>query len=285
MSIDTSNARKHLEQEVKQLQKQFKAENKALAIGLRYAFLEANIKKGTGTPPKAGSKRANNGDWITGSAHKVVYKWWDKSGKRFAEHEISSDNWEKELKNRFKTPTHKKNKKTGRMTKEVWQKAKRIIPVRVGNQKKPGTIEPRAMYRKGSTGSLPYSWGGKGLSNYYLRKQWYYKLLDDYSSEVRISPAKFKGEINNDRVLKLLDEGGTTKGSRRLGGYRLVLFPQEDRTLQVGIIKWYKQERPVVTMKPFHIKDKTLARINRVLRRGVRPSTITKEHWKKLGRG
>ena len=65
-AIQTNQATKKLQQSLKDIKKGMEKETKALAKGLYIAMSNASIKKGSGKKPKAGSKKAGNGDWMEG---------------------------------------------------------------------------------------------------------------------------------------------------------------------------------------------------------------------------
>lgn len=271
--VDTSGAINKLKREVNNIKKDMNKETKALSTGLWLAMSNASIKKGTGKKPKIGSKRANGGDWEPGPDLEVTYEANGKIYKSTAEH------WMARLKS--KSSREQYIDKTGK------PRTRRVNPyviTALKNQKKPGTLFKNDLWRKGSKGPLPYSWRGDGLANYYLRKQWRSSIIGD-ETEVRISPAVFKGESNNERVLRLLDTGGTMKGSRRLKGFRLYFrYSRYTGKTDVGIKKEYSKQRPIVRMRGYNLKRQVLARVNRVLKR-VKPSQISKEHWRQLGKG
>lgn len=273
-AVDTKSAINKLKKAVKDAKKDMNNEIKALGKGLYIAMSNASVKKGTGKKPKPGSKRARGEDWGEGPDLKVRY---EANGRIY---ESTAEQWLANL----------KAKNAGResyMDKNGKMRTRRANPYRIvplKNQKKPGTLFKNDLWRKGSKGTLPFSWRGDGLANYYLRKQWNYDI-EDLETEVKISPATFKGENNNERVLKLLDTGGTTKGSRQLKGFRLYFWHDKNSPkTNVGIKREYSKERPTVRIKGFNLKRQVLARVNRVLKR-VKPSQITTQHWRQLGKG
>ncbi len=274
--IDATGATTKLKKAVKDIKRDMANENKALAKGLYIAMSNASIKKGSGKKPKPGSKKAQNGDWKEGPELPVEYTVRGKTYKSTAYHWMarikSKDLRESYVDKNGKTRTHKVH-------------GFNIIKLR--NQKVPGVLIDKELWRKGSTGKLPYSWsnpGKKNLASYYLRKQWTYDS-DEVSAQTQISPAVFKGESNNDRVLRLLDEGGSGKGSRRLLGFKLT-FRYDKRTKKtgVGISKILEDKPKIIHTKGYNMKRQVVARVNRVLKK-VRPSQISNAHWRQIGKG
>lgn len=271
--IDVSGAAAKLNKEITRIQKSMNNETKALSTGIWLAMSNASNRKGTGKKPKPGSKRSRGEDWTEGPDLNVTYEANGKIYKSTAEH------WMARLKS--KSSREQYLDKNG---KKRTRKVNPYVITALKNQKKPGTLFKNDLWRKGSKGALPNSWRGDGLANYYLRRQWR-STIQDNETEVRISPAVFKGETNNERVLRLLDTGGTMKGSRRLKGFRLYFwYNKYTGKTNVGIKKDYSKERPMIRMRGYNLKRQVLARINRVLKK-VRPSQISKEHWRQLGKG
>ena len=275
-SIDISGATNKLKKAVKDVKRNMANENKALAKGLFIAMSNASIKKGSGKKPKPGSRKAQNGDWKEGPGLPVEYTVNRKTYKSTAEHWMAriktKDLRESYIDKNGKTRTHKVHG---------------FYIIKLKTQRAPGVLFDKELWRKGSTGKLPYSWGNPGkknLANYYLRKQWTYDS-DEISAQTKISPAVFKGESNNDRVLRLLDTGGTGKGARRLLGFKLT-FRYDKRTKKtgVGISKILEDKPKVIHVKAYYIKRQVVARVNRVLKK-VRPTQITAQHWRQIGKG
>ena len=99
----------------------------------------------------------------------------------------------------------------------------------------------------------------------------------------KVNVINIKGEKVNDRVLKLLDEGGFMQGSKQLVGFHFVF--QNLKNGRTGIYPLYEYgERPMVRMRGYNIKRQVVGRINRALKH-VRASQITYRHWRQLGRG
>lgn len=274
-SIQTTQATKKLHQCLKNIKKDMEKETKALAKGLYIAVSNASIKKGSGKKPKAGTKKADNGDWMEGPELKVSKMGSDGNYKEIG----TAKEWITKL--RVKTSRETYTDKNGKT------RSRRTSPyniVALKNQKKPGVLFEKEIWRKGSKGNLPYSWKADGLANYYLRKQWLYEVQQMLAT-VKISPATFKGESNNERVLKLLDEGGSGKGSRTLKGFHLSFrYNKRTKKTDVGITKDITKEYKTVKYKGYNIKRQVLTRVNRVLKK-VRPSEISNEHWRQIGKG
>lgn len=250
-------------------------ETKALAKGLYIAMSNASIKKGSGKKPKAGTKKAGNGDWVEGPELEVSTMGSDGNYKPLG----TAKDWISKLKTKTSRETYTdKNGKT---------RSRRTSPyniVALKNQKKPGQLFERDTWRKGSKGKLPYSWKADGLANYYLRKQWNYEV-QQMLAVIHISPATFKGESNNERVLKLLDEGGTGKGSRTLKGFHLSFrYNKRTKKTDVGITKDITKEYKPVKYKGYNMKNQVLSRVNRILKK-VKPSEISTQHWRQIGKG
>ncbi len=251
------------------------SETKALAKGLFIAMSNANYKKGSGKKPKPGSKKAGGENWMNGPELKVSTMGRDGNFKELGK----AKEWITKLRAKTSRETY--------MDKNGKTRSRRTSPyniVALKNQKKPGVLFERDIWRKGSKGALPYSWKMDGLANYYLRKQWLYEV-QQMLAIIKISPATFKGESNNERVLKLLDEGGSGKGSRTLKGFYLSFrYNKRTKKTDVGISKDLTKEHKTIRMKGFQLKRKVLARVNRALKR-VRPSQISNQHWRQLGSG
>lgn len=273
MAIQTQQAQKKLQQSIRQIKKDMAAETKALAKGLYIAMSNANIKKGSGKPPKPGSKKAGNGDWVKGRELKIHYY---VKGKGERWEPVSK--WIDKLKQKNFTETYvAKNGKTRKRRVSNYK----MIPF--GNQHEPLKIFEHEMWRKGSKSGLPYSWGGDGLANYYLRKQWRTEVDDD-TATVRISPARFKGAVNTDKVMQLLNEGGMEKGSKQLIGFLFMFNRLKSGKTGITAVREYAEKRPLVRAKGYNLKKQVVNRINRILKR-VRPTQITNQHWRQIGRG
>ena len=272
MAIQTQQATKKLQQAVKQIKKDMAAETKALAKGLYIAMSNANIKKGSGKPPKPGSKKASNGDWVKGRELKIHY--YTKGGEKW----VPVSEWIDKLKQKNFTETY--TAKNGKPRKRRVSGYK-MIPF--GNQHEPLKIFEHEMWRKGSKGGLPYSWGGDGLANYYLRKQWRTEVDND-TATVRISPAKMEGSKNGDKVLTLLDNGGMEKGSKQLIGFLFMFNRLKNGKTGIMATREYAKDRPLVRTKGYNLKKQVVNRVNRILKR-VRPSQITNQHWRQIGSG
>ncbi|MBQ3349732.1 MAG: hypothetical protein IJG38_04985 [Thermoguttaceae bacterium] len=272
-AINTTAATAKLKKEVEKIKKGMDKETKALGTGLWLAMSNASIKKGTGKKPKPGSKRSRGADWTEGPDLKVTYK---ANGRRY---ESTAEHWLARLKSKSSREQYTdKNGKT--RTRRV--NPYNIIPLK--NQKKPGVLFTNEPWRKGSKGALPYSWRGDGLANYYLREQWR-SAIQGGEAEVRISPAVFKGENNNERVLRLLNLGGSTTGSRKLEGFTLYFWHNKATgKTDVGIRKNYSKTKPHIRMKGYNLKRQVLTRVNRALQ-NAKPSEISKQQWRQLGKG
>lgn len=274
-TIQTKVAYNKLKQKVKELQREMTKDVKALSKGLFIAAANANIKKGSGVPPKAGSKKATNGDWTEGPELTVSY--YVKNRGKIVE-PISK--WIEKINKKNFVTTY--TDKTGKTRKRKVSSYK-LLPL--GYQREPIKLFAREIWRKGSKGSLPYSWGAPGeknLADYYLRKNWRTEETDR-GVIVRISATKFKGEKVNDRVLKLLDEGGFMQGSKQLIGFHFVF--QNLKNGRTGIYPLYEYgERPMVRMRGYKIKRQVVGRINRALKH-VRASQISTQHWRQIGSG
>lgn len=276
--INTKGAQRKLEKAVKDIKKDMTSETKALAKGIYIAMCNASVKKGKGKTPKAGSKKAENGDWIKGNKLYVVY------GR--SEKKIPVEDWLHHLTDKSVVQEY--------YAKGFKRRKRRVAGyqlIKHAHQKKPDELKTHELWRKGSTGKLPNSWGGDGLANYYIRKKWFWELPTPDEAEVKISPTTFRNEdgkyseANNERVLKLIDEGGTTKGSRHLLGYRLYFTHHGMKHGITGVIpEKIIEDAPMVKIKPFKLKQQVVGRINRVLKK-VKPSQISIQHWRQIGKG
>lgn len=271
-TVQTKAAYKKLQQRVRELKKEMTKEVKALSKGLYIAASNANIKKGKGTPPKLGSKKASNGDWQEGPELTVSY--YTKSGLKT----VPVSTWIEKLKQKNFVTTYKD--KSGKPRKRKVSSYK-LLPL--GNQHEPTKIIEREIWRKGSKGNLPYSWGGSGLIDYYLRKQWRTEETDR-GVIVRLSPARLKGKKNSENVIHLLDEGGMAEGSKQLVGFHFVFTNLKNGRTGIYVLHEYGERRPMVRIRGYGIKRQIVTRINRILKR-VRPSQITNQHWRQIGRG
>lgn len=272
MAIQTQQAQKKLQQAIQRIKKDMAAETKALAKGLYIAMSNANIKKGKGTPPKLGSKKASNGDWTEGPELKVHYR---SQGK---DKWVPVSTWIEKLKQKNFTETYvAKNGKTRKRKVSSYK----ILPW--DRNRDPVTLIEKEIWRKGSKDKLPYSWGGAGLADYYLRKQWRTEVDED-TAVVRISPARMKGSKNGARVMNLLDNGGMEKGSKQLLGFFFLFTNLKSGKTGIYATREYAPKRPIVKSRGYYIKEQVVNRINRILKR-VRPSQITNQHWRQLGRG
>ena len=275
MKVNTNKAQMKLKAAKANVKRDMSKEMQALSKGLYLAMSNANVRKGTGVKPKYGSKRAANGDWKESPELIVEYKvWHGKVVRRPVTY------WIEKLKQKTRTEIYTdKNGKTRR------RKVRPFVTMRMYNQRKEGVLYPSELWRIGSKGQLPYSWGAKGKGNpadYYLRKNWRSKA-NGLEAEVRISPTQLDGDENNERVLKMLDEGGTFKGARKMLGFRLFFrYNKAVQRTEVGIRQYHSRERRTVTIKGYHFKEKTLARINRTLKK-IAPSKIDNQQWRRLG--
>lgn len=272
-AINITGATEKLKKEVEKIKKDMDKQTESLGTGLWLAMSNASVKKGTGKKPKPGSKRSQGEDWTKGPDLKIMYKaggkWRHSTAEYWAAHLKSKSSREQYTDKNGKTRTRKVNPYN-------------IIALR--NQKKPGVVFQNDVWRKGSKGPLPKSWRGDGLANYYLRQQWRSSVQGN-DVEVRISPAIFKGESNNDRVLKLLDTGGTSFGSRKLEGFTLFFWHNKATgKTDVGIRKNYSKMRPTIKIKGYNLKNQVLARVNEALKTR-KPSQISKQEWRQLGKG
>lgn len=278
VSINTYAASVKLDKAITNLKKDMAKENKALAKGLYIAMSNASIKKGKGKQPKIGSKKAENGDWVKGNELYAIY---GKDKKK-----VPVVNWLKKLSE--KNVVERYRAKNGKIRK---RKVAEYRILKAGYQRKPTELKEYELWRKGSNGKLPYSWGGDGLADYYLRRRWAYSNPTPMEAQTMIGPAVFKNEdgkiseADNQRVLKLLDDGGTMKGSRHLVGYELFFTTKGMPPGVTGIIPAkIIEDAPTVRMKPFNLRRQVLTRVNRVLKK-VKPSQITTQHWREIGKG
>lgn len=248
-------------------------ETKALAKGLYIAMSNASIKKGQGGKPKIGSRKASGGNWKQGRELYVEYE------TKYRQIREPVTDWIERLKNKDAVETYVD--KTGKTRR---RKVSKYHVVRLQTQNAPGVFFARDIYRVGSKGTLPFSWGAKGsknLANYYLRKQWRY-TAEQLAAEIRLSPAHFKGEKNNDRVLKLIDEGGTGYGSRTLKGFKIIWRGERNGRQNIGITKIYYDEPRTVTFKAFNLKKQVLKRALKALKK-LKPSQILPSQWRIIG--
>ena len=263
-----------LKAEIRKAKKTMSRETDALAKGLYIAMSNASVKKGQGGKPKLGSKKASGQNWRQGGDLYVEYM----AGHRQIREPVTT--WIERLKNKDAVETY--TDKTGKQRR---RKVSKYNVIRLQSQHAPGVFFEHDVWRVGSKGSLPFSWGAKGdknLANYYLRKQWRY-TAEQLAAEIRLSPAHFKGESGNDRVLRLIDEGGSGKGSRTLLGFEIIFRARQNGRQNIGIKKIYSDPKNI-TFKGFQIKRKVLARANRVLKR-VDPSRILPSQWRQIGSG
>ena len=272
MTIQTQQATKKLQQAIQKIKKDMTAETKALSKGLYIALSNANIKKGKGTPPKPGSKKAANGDWMKGRELKVFYR------SHGTDKQVPVTTWIDKLKqkNFIETYTAKNGKQRKRKVSGY-----KILPW--DRNRDPVKLFEYEMWRKGSKDKLPYSWGGPGLADYYLRRQWRTEVDED-TATVRIGPAKFKGAVNTDKVMQLLNEGGTEKGSKQLLGFYFLFTRLKSGKTGIYATYQYAKDRPIIKARGYNLKNQVVNRINRILKK-VRPSQITNQHWRQIGRG
>lgn len=270
--IQTSQAQKKLQQAIRQIKKDMTAETKALAKGLYIALSNASVKKGKGTAPKLGSKKAGNGDWTEGPELEVHYS------VKGQERREPVSKWIEKLKQKNFTETY--TAKNGKIRKRKVSGYK-ILPWT--RNREPVTLFERELWRKGSKGKLPYSWGGSGLADYYMRRQWRTEIDED-TATVRISPAQFKGAVNREKVMNLIDNGGLEKGSKRLLGFYFIFTRLKSGKTGIYATREYDSERPFYKARGYHIKQQVVNRVNRILKR-VRPSQITTQHWRQIGSG
>lgn len=264
-----------LKKEIKRISGDMAKETNALAKGLYIAMSNANVKKGMGTKPKPGSKKAAGSNWEQGGELTVTYK------VRHHVYTVPVSEWIEKLKNKDATETY-----IDKSGKQRRRKVSKYNVIRLKSQHEPGRFFERDVWRKGSKGALPYSWGAKGqknLASYYMRKQWRY-TAKQLAAEVRISPAVFRGEDNNERVLKLIDEGGIGKGSRTLKGFEIIFTSRQKGRQNIGIKKVYYDTPKTVRLKGYNIKRKVLGRANRILKR-LAPSKILPSQWRQIGSG
>lgn len=248
------------------------AEVKALSKGLYIAMSNANMKKGKGTPPKPGSKKAANGDWMKGRELKVFYR------VKGVEKQVPVSTWIDKLKQKNFVETYKDKNGKPRRRKVSGYK---ILPWT--DHSDPVKLFEHEMWRKGSKDKLPYSWGGSGLADYYLRRKWRTHINED-TATVRIGPAKFKGAVNTDKVMKLLNKGGMEKGSKQLLGFFFLFTTLKSGKVGIYATQQYAKERPIYKARGYNLKNQVVNRINRILKK-VRPSQITNQHWRQIGRG
>ena len=263
-----------LKSSVRGVRQTMSKETDKLAKGLYIAMSNASIKKGQGGKPKPGSKKASGSNWRQGGDLYVEYM----AGHRQIREPVTT--WIERLKNKDAVETY--TDKTGKQRR---RKVSKYNVIRLQSQHAPGVFFEHDIYRVGSKGNLPFSWGAKGdksLANYYLRKQWRY-TAEQLAAEVRISPAKFSGETNNDRVLRLIDEGGSGYGSRRLLGFELIFRSRQNGRQNIGIKKIYDEPKQI-RFRAFNLKKQVLARVNRVLRK-ANPSNILPSQWRQIGSG
>lgn len=266
------------------------SETKALAKGIFLAMSNANRQKGKGVRP---NRLRKGGNWFEGG--REIYA---IIGKKGEETYRPIQEWIGRLqaKTRTETYTDKHGKTRKRKTSRYklvterpkWLATKRTrggitseayVPV------KPQDLHTKDLWRRGSTGSVPFSWGGNGLANYYLRKNWR-SVVEGLDAQVRISPAKFRGETDNQRVLCLLDKGGQGLGSRKLIGYRLHFVHKHGEPKDITSIyaqRVYTDTKPSVHFKGYNIKAQVVAKINQMLRNGVPPSKVSASRWRNLG--
>ena len=263
-----------LKSNVRGVRQTMSKETDKLAKGLYIAMSNASIKKGQGGKPKPGSKKASGQNWRQGNDLYVEYM----AGHRQIREPVTT--WIERLKNKDAVETY-----TDKSGKPRRRKVSKYNVIRLQSQHAPGVFFEHDVWRVGSKGALPFSWGAKGdksLANYYLRKQWRY-TAEQLAAEVRISPAKFSGETNNDRVLRLLDEGGSGYGSRRLLGFQIIFRARQNGRQNIGIKKIYDEPKQI-RFKPFNLKRQVLARTRRVLKR-VPPSKILPSQWRQISSG
>lgn len=248
-------------------------ETKALAKGVYIAMSNANIKKGLGAKPKPGSKKASGGNWKQGGELFVEYE------TKYKQIREPVTDWIDRLKNKDAVETY--TDKTGKSRR---RKVSKYHVVRLKSQNAPGVFFERDIYRVGSKGTLPFSWAEKGqknLANYYFRKQWRY-AAEQFAAEVRLSPAKFKGERDNERVLKLIDKGGSGYGSLTLRGFKIIWSERRNGRQNIGIQKIYYREPRTVRFRGFNIKQKVVGRVNKALKKR-KPSQILPSQWRIIG--
>ena len=268
------------------------AETQALGKGIFLAMSNANQKKGNGTRPK---RMRKNGNWEEGGVE--LYAFYGKKGK---DRSVPIKRWIDKLgqKNVITTYTDKNGKTRKRKIagykltsyRPNYMKTKRVIDGEtyeyIEPPAKPQDLRTRDIWRKGSKGALPFSWGGRGLADYYMRKQWR-SNTGKFTAQVMISPGKFKGESDQQRVLRLLDKGGTGKGSRKLIGYRLHFI--HHRTDPKGVtsiypVRVFTDEKPTVHFKGFNLKYQVVNRINAALEKSA-PTKLSDSKWRRLGAG
>lgn len=272
MEVQTNQAQQKIQQAIQKVRRDMAKETKALAKGLYIAMSNANIKKGKGTPPKPGSKKAENGDWVKGRDLKVHYL--TRSGEKW----VPVSDWIEKLKQKNFVETYKdKNGKPRRRKVSSYK----ILPW--DQNRDPIKLFENEIWRKGSKENLPYSWGGPGLANYYLRKQWR-TTVDEDTATVRISPAQMEGSKNGDKVMTLLDEGGMEKGSKQLIGFFFLFTNLKSGKTGIYATKEYEPQRPMVKTKGYKLKNQVVDRVNNILKK-YRPTDLTNQKWRQLGKG
>ena len=290
LQVNTKGATLTLQQARKNIQRNMERETAALGKGIFLAMSNANKQKGKGIRP---NRLRQGGNWFEGGAELYAI-----TGKKGEELYTPIQTWISRLQAKTRTETYvtrtgkTRTRKTSRYKlvtdRPQWLLGKRTIN---GNTfqtfvpKKPQDLRTKDLWRKGSTGSVPFSWGGVGLADYYLRKNWR-SMAEGLDAQVRISPTKFRGESDNERVLRLLDIGGQGQGSRKLIGYRLHFIHKRTDPKDVTSIyaqRVYTDKKPMVHFKGYNLKAQVVWRINQTLRRGVPPTKISNARWRSLG--
>ena len=275
MKINTNKAQMKLRTAKANIKKDMVDETASLAKGLYIAMSNASIKKGLGTKPKPGSKKAAGENWKQGGDLFVEYE----AGHRQIREPVTK--WIERLKNKDAVETY--TDKTGKPRRRTVSK---YNVIRLQSQHAPGMFFEHDILRVGSKGQLPFSWGAKGeknLANYYLRKQWRSEAKA-LAAEVRLSPAHFENETGNDRVLRLIDEGGTGKGSLTLKGFKIIWRSKQNGRQNIGIKKVYYDEPKTIRFKGFNMKKQVLQRTLATLKKKA-PSKILPSEWRKIGNG
>ena len=292
MQINVNKARLTLRDAKGMVKRRMVKETQALSAGIFLAMSNANKRKGKGTRPK---RLRQGGNWFEGGAELQAITG-DKDNPTYTPIDV----WINRLKTKNRTATYTDKKGRTRKKKVSGFKLTTERPKYVAARKKrggmmvdtyeiqkPQDLRTKDIWRRGSTGSVPFSWGGYGLANYFLREQWRSRVAG-LAAQVRISPAKFRGESDNERVLRLLDVGGQGQGSRKLIGYRLHFIHKRTDPKDVTSIwaqRVYTDTKPTIHLRGFRLKDKAVERINAVLKTGVPPSRISKNRWRNLGAG
>ena len=274
MKINTSKALLKLKAAKANVKKDMVDETAALAKGLYIAMSNASVKKGLGTKPKLGSKKAAGENWKPGGDLFVQFM----SGHRQIREPVTK--WIERLKNKDAVENY--TDKTGKPRR---RKVSKYNVIRLQSQNAPGTFFEHDIFRVGSKGQLPFSWGAKGeknLANYYLRKQWRSEAKA-LAAEIRLSPAHFSGETGNDRVLRLIDEGGTGLGSRTLRGFEIIWRSKQNGRQNIGIKKIFDEQK-TIRFRGFNMKKQVLKRTLEALKKKA-PSKILASQWRKIGSG